>query len=86
VTGQGGLREVVTATTEGGRTTYYVKVVNFGAQQQSATLQIQGVSRFDGGTDTVLTGDPRTRRGSPRPAESCQPSGPRRGSASPASP
>ena len=67
VSGQGGLREVVTKTTDGGRTTFYVKLVNFNAQQQSATLQFQGVSRFDEGTETVLTGDPATRNSLDQP-------------------
>jgi alpha-L-arabinofuranosidase len=61
VSGQGGLQQVVTKTTEGGRTTFYVKVVNFSSQQQSARIQFQGVSRFDEGTQTVITGDPTTR-------------------------
>jgi hypothetical protein len=68
VSGQGGLKEVVTKTTDGGRTTFYVKLVNFSAQQQSATLKFQGVSRFDEGTQTVLTGDPATRNTLSQPA------------------
>ncbi len=57
-TGQGGLKQVVTKTTEGGRTTFYLKIVNFSSQQQSAKLNFKGVSRFDEGTQSVITGDP----------------------------
>ena len=60
-TGTGGLKQVVSKTTEGGRTTFYVKVVNFSNQQQSARLNFSGVSRFDEGVQQVLTGDPNVR-------------------------
>ena len=61
LTGSGGLKQVVTRTTEGGRTTFYVKVVNFSPLQQTARINFVGVSRFDEGTQTTLTGDPGAR-------------------------
>jgi hypothetical protein len=61
LTGAGGLKQVVTRTTEGGRTTFYVKVVNFSPLQQTARIGFVGVSRFDEATQTTLTGDPDTR-------------------------
>jgi hypothetical protein len=61
VSGTGGLKEVVSKTTEGGRTTFYVKVVNYSNQQQSARLNFTGVSRLDEGDMTTLTGDPNVR-------------------------
>jgi hypothetical protein len=61
LTGNGGLKQVVTRTTEGGRTTFYVKVVNSSPLQQTARINFVGVSRFDEGTQTTLTGDPGAR-------------------------
>jgi hypothetical protein len=62
LTGAGALKQVVTRTVQGGRTTFYVKIVNPTAQIQSARLTFQGVSTIDGtGTKTVLTGNPAAR-------------------------
>jgi hypothetical protein len=56
------IKEVVTKTTSGRKTTFYVKLVNPTAQVQTARLTFQGVTRIDGtGTETMLTGDPSTR-------------------------
>jgi hypothetical protein len=62
LTGAGTLTQVVTKTTQGGTTTFFVKLVNTTGQIQSARLTFQGVSSVDGtGTLTVLTGDPSAR-------------------------
>jgi len=62
LTGAGALDHVVTKTTQGGTTTFYVKIVNTTGQIQSARLSFLGVSSIDGtGTRTVLTGNPSTR-------------------------
>ncbi|HEX5493026.1 MAG TPA: LamG-like jellyroll fold domain-containing protein [Mycobacteriales bacterium] len=56
------LKDVVTATTRRGRTTFYVKVVNPSTQLQSARISFTGVGRLDRtATETVLTGDPGAR-------------------------
>ncbi|MET3807479.1 alpha-L-arabinofuranosidase [Nakamurella sp. UYEF19] len=56
------LKQVVTSTTTGGRTTFYVKVVNPSSQLQSARITIVNVASLDGTyTRTVLTGDPAAR-------------------------
>ncbi|MEN3356104.1 MAG: hypothetical protein V7637_86 [Mycobacteriales bacterium] len=60
--GAGGLAEVVTKTTQGGRTTFFVKVVNPGQQLQSARITFAGVTQVDGtATRTDLAGDPSAR-------------------------
>jgi alpha-L-arabinofuranosidase len=60
--GAGGLAQVVTKTTQGGRTTFYVKIVNSGQQLQSARISFSGVTQIDGtATRTELTGDPSAR-------------------------
>jgi alpha-L-arabinofuranosidase len=52
-----GLRQVVTATTTKKGTTFYVKIVNFSAQQQSAKVTLDGVTSLDPTAKlTVLTG------------------------------
>jgi alpha-L-arabinofuranosidase len=57
--GAAGLSEVVTKTTRGGTTTFFVKIVNPSAQLQSARISFFGVARIDGtATRTELTGDP----------------------------
>ncbi len=62
LTGAGTLKQVVTKTTQGGSTTYYIKIVNTTAQVQSARLTFHGAAGIDGtGTKTVLTGNPSTR-------------------------
>jgi|GEM_PF-188140 len=62
LTGASTLEHVVTRTTQGGATTFYIKIVNATAQIQSARLTFLGVTDIDGtGTRTVLTGDPSTR-------------------------
>ncbi|MFD1051330.1 alpha-L-arabinofuranosidase C-terminal domain-containing protein [Kibdelosporangium lantanae] len=56
------LRQAVTMTANGGRKTFYVKLVNPTAQVQTTRLALTGVSGVDGtGTLTVLTGDPAAR-------------------------
>jgi alpha-L-arabinofuranosidase len=62
LTGAGTVKQVVTRTVQGGRTTFYVKLVNTTSQIQSVRLSFHGVSRIDGtGTKTVLSGDPSAR-------------------------
>ena len=62
LTGASALEQVVTKTTQGGTTVFYVKIVNATAQVQSARLNFLGVTSIDGtGTRTVLTGDPSMR-------------------------
>ena len=62
LTGAAAVEQVVTKTTQGGTTTFYVKLVNPTAQLQSVRLTFQGVRSIDGaGARTVLTGDPSTR-------------------------
>jgi alpha-L-arabinofuranosidase len=62
LTGAGAVEQVVTKTTQSGRTTFFVKIVNPTGQLQSVRLVLQGVTSVDGtGTRTVLTGDPATR-------------------------
>jgi alpha-L-arabinofuranosidase len=57
--GSTALRQVVTKTTAGGRTTFFVKLVNPSNQLQSARLSFNGIGTIDGtGTLTRLTGDP----------------------------
>jgi alpha-L-arabinofuranosidase len=69
LTGAGTLRQVVTKTTRGGTTTFYVKIVNPTAQLQSARLTFHGVNAVDGtGTETVLTGNPSARNTLAAPA------------------
>ena len=46
---------------QGRPTTFYVKIVNYSNQQQSARIRFRGVSRVDEGVQTVLTGDPNAR-------------------------
>jgi alpha-L-arabinofuranosidase len=59
VVGSGGLTQVVTRTVSGGRTTFFVKIVNPTAQIQSARLSFVDIGSIDGtGTLTQLTGDP----------------------------
>lgn len=56
------LKQVVTSTTSGGRTTFYLKVVNPSHQLQSARVGFTGVSKLDATyTRTVLTGEPSAR-------------------------
>ena len=51
-----GLRQVVTATKTKKGTTFYVKIVNFSSQQQSAKITLDGVTSLDPtGTLTMLT-------------------------------
>jgi alpha-L-arabinofuranosidase len=60
--GAGAVEQVVTKTTAGGRTTFYVKLVNPTGQLQSVRLSFQGVTSIDGtGTRTALAGNPSTR-------------------------
>jgi alpha-L-arabinofuranosidase len=60
--GAAGLAQVVTKTTRGGNTTFYVKIVNATGQLQSARISFFGVTRIDGtATRTDLTGDPSAR-------------------------
>jgi alpha-L-arabinofuranosidase len=62
LTGAGMIKQVVTRSVSGGRTTFYVKLVNPTGQVQSAHLTFQGVTSIDGtGTETILTGDANTR-------------------------
>jgi alpha-L-arabinofuranosidase len=57
--GSTALRQVVTKTTAGGRTTFFVKLVNPTNQLQSARLSFTGIGTIDGtATLTQLTGDP----------------------------
>jgi alpha-L-arabinofuranosidase len=62
LSGAQGLRQAVTTTRSGGRTTFYVKLVNPTSLQHTARLSFGGVGRIDStGTLTVLTGDPSAR-------------------------